>query len=244
MKMKKTVLDDNAAIYQRKRDRTERQKWSELNKEQRKQYFADYYLGKTMIVIVVVFCAVFLLWHFLKPREEILLYVAVIDEALDEKKAAQMTKELNRLYGADGKRRKVMLDDSFYMKDGALEKLEVYLHSGQIDVIIADEKTWREFAGYGFLEDVEEVDENGKYRDSYCYAPGYRENEEISFDDYETGEGKIKAYGVDISESSLFADMSAYQKNPVFAAVQGCGNQEKILPFLDFLMKNEEILQN
>lgn len=236
--MRKTALEDDAAIYRRERDKSERQKWGEMDRKQRLQYLTDYYLVKFAVGAALLFAVIFLLWHFLKPKNETVLYVAVMDESLDAEKAGQMTEELNRMFGADGAKRKVILDDSFYRKDGALEKLEVYLHSGQIDVIIAEEEVWRTYAGYGFLKDMKRIDEGGKYQEYYCYAAGYRDSDEISFEDHETGMGEERAYGADIAGSRKFMDMAEYTDAPVFAVAEGCENEERALQFLDFLIQD------
>ena len=81
---KKTALDDDASIYRKDRSRTEKQKWEEMDKKQRRQYFADYYLRKMLGMAAGIFAVFFLSWHFLKPADETVLYVAVVDESLDK----------------------------------------------------------------------------------------------------------------------------------------------------------------
>ena len=58
---KKTALDDDASIYKKDRSRTEKQKWEEMDKEQRRQYFADYYLRKMLGIVAGIF-AFFFSW--------------------------------------------------------------------------------------------------------------------------------------------------------------------------------------
>ena len=41
MKMKKTALDDDAYLYQKREPKTEKQKWAEMDSGQRRQYFLD-----------------------------------------------------------------------------------------------------------------------------------------------------------------------------------------------------------
>lgn len=240
--MKKTALDDDASIYQKREKKSEKQKWKEMNAVQRKQYFLDYYLFPTVVGTAVVLIVMFLLWHFLKPREETVLYAAVIDESLEEEKTQKLIEELEQFYGADGKYQKVMIDDSFYIKDGAQAKLEVYLHSGQIDVIIAEEELYRQFAGYGFFKDIRTVldkEASLRYEDDFLYTAGYQENEneEISFEDHETGQGEKLPYGVDISESRRFGEIKKYIQKPVLAVAENAPNPEQAAEFLDYIME-------
>ena len=74
------------------------------------QYLKDYYLLTAVGVILLIAVAVSLIWHVARPRTENLLYAAVIDESLDEKKLAQVTADMSNLLGADGKRKTVQID--------------------------------------------------------------------------------------------------------------------------------------
>lgn len=222
--------------------KSEVRKWPEMDRQQKIQYLKDYYLLPAVGVILLIAVAVSLIWHVARPRTENLLYAAVIDESLDEKKLAQVTADMSNLLGADGKRKTVQIDDSFYVKDGALDKLQVYLHSQQIDVVILDWELFEEYAGYGYFESLDEVTEEDlekKYGESYQYAAGYKEDDEVSFEDHETGQGEVKPYGISLSGDNRFTEMSEYIKNPVFAVAVGTKNPENALKFLEYLMDNQ-----
>lgn len=220
--------------------KSEVRKWPEMDRQQKIQYLKDYYLLPAVGVILLIAVAVSLIWHVARPRTENLLYAAVIDESLDEKKLAQVTADMSNLLGADGKRKTVQIDDSFYVKDGALDKLQVYLHSQQIDVVILDRELFEEYAGYGYFESLDEVTEEDlekKYGESYQYAVGYKEDDEVSFEDHETGQGEVKPYGISLSGDNRFTEMSEYIKDPVFAVAVGTKNPENALKFLEYLME-------
>ena len=221
--------------------KSEVRKWPEMDWQQKIQYLKDYYLLPAVGVIILIAVAVSLIWHVARPRTENLLYAAVIDESLDEKKLAQVTADMSDLLGADGKRKTVQIDDSFYVKDGALDKLQVYLHSRQIDVVILNRELFEEYAGYGYFESLDEVTEEDlekKYGESYQYAAGYKEDHEVSFEDHETGQGEVKPYGISLSGDNRFTEMSEYIKDPVFAVAVGTKNPENALKFLEYLMGN------
>lgn len=221
--------------------KSEVRKWPEMDRQQKIQYLKDYYLFPSAVVLVLIAAAVSLIWHVAGPRTENLLYVAVINESLDEKKLAQATEDMSNLLGADGKRKNVQIDDSFYIKDGALDKLQVYLHSRQIDAVILDRMLFEEYAGYGYFESLDEVTDEElekKYGEAYQYAAGYKEADEISFEDHETGQGEVKPYGISLSGDNRFMEMSEYIKDPVFAVAAGSKNPENALKFLDYLMDN------
>ncbi len=240
--MKKTTLGDDAAIYQKREDKTEKQKWKELNSGQKKQYFMDYYLEKVIVGAVLLFVFLLLSRHFLTRKEETVLYVAVIDETLDAAGKEQLLEQLTERYVTDGDYQKVIIDDSFYTNEDALTKLETYLFSHQVDAVIADEETWREFAAYGFFRNLDEVMDGEldfDCSDDYIYTAGYRESDgtEVSFEDNETGRGEVLPYGLDISESACFTAVSCYLEDPVFAIVDGAPNLENAVDFLEYLCK-------
>lgn len=221
--------------------KSEVRKRLDMDRQQKIQYLKDYYLFPAVGVVVLIAVAVSLIWHVARPRTENLLYAAVIDESLDEKKLAQVTSDMSDLLGADGKRKSVQIDDSFYIKDGALDKLQVYLHSQQIDVVILDRTLFEEYAGYGYFESLDEVtgeDLEKKYGETYQYAAGYKDDDEVSFEDHETGQGEVKPYGLSLSGDNRFTEMSEYIKDPVFAVAVGSKNPENALEFLDYLMSN------
>lgn len=225
--------------------KTEKQKWMELNREQRKQYFLDYYLFPVSVAAVILAVVCLLGWHFfLKPQPENVLYAAIVDDSLDEKKQAQAVTEVSELLGADGKYRQVHIDDSFYLKDGALDKIQVYLHSEQIDVLILDQDVFEEFAGYGYFRSLDELTEDDlaeKYGTTYEYAAGYRDSDEVSFEDHETGQGETRPYGLSLSGNNRFTEMSGgYLEHPVFAVAVDAPNPENALKFLAYLMDGQE----
>ncbi|MCC2152665.1 hypothetical protein [Blautia fusiformis] len=220
--------------------KSEVRKWPEMNRQQKIQYLKDYYLFPAAVVVILAAVVISLIWHVARPRSENLLYAAVIDESLDEKKLEQATEDISELLGADGKKKTVQIDDSFYIKDGALDKLQVYLHSQQIDVVILDKEVFEEYAGYGYFESLDEVTAENlekKYGETYQYAGGYKDDDEVSFEDHETGQGEVKPYGISLSGNNRFTEMSQYIKDPVFAVATGTKNPENALKFLDYLLE-------
>ena len=240
--MKKTVLDDEAEIYQRREEKTEKEKWKQMDGKARIQFFLDYYLGKLIVIVIIAGISMFLLWHFFKPKDETVLYAAVIDESLDAKELSDMTSELEKICQAEGRHQNVKIDDSFYLKDQALARLEVYVESKQVDVIIADQKTFKKLAGYGYFENVDtfakENDLSG-YESLYVYANGYKDTGDESQEDDDTAKGESLPYGINLSGSEKYMDMTSYGKHPVFAVAANAQHKKNIAAFLNYLMQEK-----
>lgn len=240
--MKKTALDDDAYLYQKREEKTEKEKWSEMNRHQRMQYFLDYYLVKLLVFTGIILAVVLFVWNFIsKSKEDTVLYVAVVDEALQTEGTEKLKKELTEYLGADGKYRKIIIDDSFYLDDGGLEKLEVYLYNKQIDVVIADEAVYKELAGYGFFQDISTVPGvSSKYADLYVKAAGYKDEDTDkdtdSFEDHSTAKGEELPYGVDVSASRI-SDIKTKIQAPVLSIAHGTENMENAVKLLDFIYK-------
>ncbi|HIU75887.1 MAG TPA: hypothetical protein IAC62_08405 [Candidatus Pelethocola excrementipullorum] len=218
---------------------TEKDKWDEMNGSQRWQYFKDYYLFITVVVIVLVGIAAFLCWHFWKPKAEHVLYVAVMDDSLDEEDIKKLQGQLEQLYHVDGKQKKVMIDDNFYTREDGITKLEVYLRNEQVDVIIADKEVFQQLAGYGFLQDMNTVMDHEifeTYEEDLYYAAGYRDTKGVSFEDRETGQGEVLPYGVDIS-GSVFQETGSIQEEPILGIAAGAPNLGNGVDFIKFLFE-------
>ena len=93
--MKKTALDDDAYLYQKREEKTEKEKWSEMNRHQRMQYFLDYYLVKLLVFTGIILAVVLFVWNFIsKSKEDTVLYVAVVDEVLQTEGTEKLKEEL------------------------------------------------------------------------------------------------------------------------------------------------------
>lgn len=98
--MKKTALDDDAYLYQKREEKTEKEKWSEMNRHQRMQYFLDYYLVKLLVFTGIILAVVLFVWNFIsKSKEDTVLYVAVVDEVLQTEGTEKLKEELTEYLG-------------------------------------------------------------------------------------------------------------------------------------------------
>lgn len=212
----------------------EKQRGWKLKKKLR--YFLDYYFFRTAAGIGAILLLAFLCWHFWKPEPKTVLYVSVLDEALDQEGALKLQTMLEERYGADGRQKKLFLDDSFYTRDGGISKLQIYLTTNQVDVVIAGEDTFTTLAGFGFFQALEPIF-GEEAAASYLYAPGYLETEEISFEDMETGKGPVKAYGLRLPQQGLYSQIKTVQDKPVIGLCDGAPNEENAVDFMELLME-------
>ena len=236
----KTVLTDDSEIYN-KDAKNEKECIEEMSKEDKWKHFKEYYLLKIILIAAAVIFVGYLLYSMLlKPRDENVLYVAVIDETLDSDEKEALVEQLKKIYGADGDSKKVIINDNFYTKEDAYTKLEVYLSSQVVDVIIADEEVFKQLAAMGYMLDLSQLEEDKREGfDKYYYSTaGYLEDEsaEISFEDNETGKGEVLPYGITLDESEQFNKMSKYIENPIAGIVVISKQVENASVFLELLI--------
>ncbi|OYP41126.1 hypothetical protein CG709_05020, partial [Lachnotalea glycerini] len=199
--------------------------------------FIDYFLFPILCTAVGIAIVVSLCWHILHKSESI-LYVAVVDDILNDEETQKVEQELEKIFNNGTDRTFVTIDDSFYTDGDGLNKLEVYLSNHQIDLVIANEEVIRTFAGYGFMQDLNTVleeDELERNTNQFLYAAGYKENDDISFEDKETGQGEILPYGVNIADSAEYKKLGTILKNPVVGIANNAKNMQNAKIFLKWL---------
>ncbi len=149
LKNKKTVLSDDAALYSHREDVSEKEKWENMTTKKRLRYFADYYLGKIVIIIIVVAAVISIAYTMLRPRAEILLSVAVADDMVNQTLYDNLQEELNKTLGADGETTDTVFDTGYSFDSGdyqSFQKFGVYNMVGDLDVTILPKSAFEQYA--------------------------------------------------------------------------------------------------
>lgn len=230
-----TVLEDNAEIYN-KEAKSEKESFKSMSPKEKWQHFVNYYLLKIVVVTAALAFVIYLIYGFFKPREENVLYVAVFDETLDRDEVEKLKAQLEEMYDADGETKKVVINDNFYTKEDGISKLEVYLSSNVVDVIIADEELFTEFAAIGYMYDLSQLstDSTTMLSPYYFNTAGCLEDDsaEISFEDNESGRGEVLPYGISVKESELYGTIGELLDTPVAGIVINSEHKENAEAFL------------
>lgn len=185
-----SVLDDDASLFQIKEEKSERQKWSEMNAGQRIQYFTDYYLLKCIICIIVIAVTGIILWTVLKPQKERELFLAVVHNTMIPEKKESLEQLLTELFVSDPKHQEVRVDDSFPSGYESDAKLSAFLAAEEIDLIITNETHFQSLAQNDCFADLDEImPEFTKLHQNFVYqTEGYREESESNLSEYDTGQ--------------------------------------------------------
>lgn len=218
LKGKKTRLGDDADIYKKREELSEKQKWKELDRAGKITYFRDYYLMKLIVGVAGVIFVASIIWSSIHSNGGYDLYVAIMSGLVSEEEQAALTEEMQkRLAEAGVEKSSVLLDSNFPVSALSVQKLQVYVASGELDVIMTREETFYGMAGYGYFRDLTEVlseEELEEYHDRLLEAAGAGDQRSDSLEEeYRGGDGEVAPYGLSVGETGWIASVSVSTKS-------------------------------
>lgn len=162
-KEKPTTLQDDASIYQKREEKTERQKFHEMKTwSDRANYFRAYYLKPTIAGVCIAALAVYFLYTVLSPKDKSLLRVAFVNYTFapavtDDMKAAFLEAAEITL----GEHEVMEFDGTTYQLGGydynGSAILLTHIMAKEIDIFIAPEATFQGYASNGSIASLTEV---------------------------------------------------------------------------------------
>ena len=178
----KTALGEDSDFYQKPEIKTEKQKWSELSKKQKRRYFRDYYLWKTLGVALGVFIVAFLIIHFATKTTMVMGVMAVnTDGTHIEATSPDYFNDFLEANGVNPKKEKVNLNYTIWIDPNSgesvdttsLETIQTLFMTRSVEVFFSDETFFKCMAGTDYLVDIrdylpEELIE--KYQDDIVWT--------------------------------------------------------------------------
>jgi hypothetical protein len=193
--------------------------WKEMTPEQKKQYFLDYYLVKTLIAAALIIFGFILVRDLLRPKREYAMRIGLYDVSLtDAEKEAfvyDVQKALNTALP-------VQIDDAYSsLRNEDLLRIATFSTAGRIDVIIAEEETFAFLAGYGYFKDLKESLDPAfyeNYRERIVTCRGLKQSELGLLEENAEGNGDPYAAGIRIQGTGLERHAGG-MKNPVLGII-------------------------
>lgn len=237
---KKTILNEDAGIYQKREDTSERQKMSEMTSGQKWQYIKDYYLKKVLFGSLFLGFLVYIIYTIVAPHDESLLYATIINDNISTSQEEAIIQEFGELIDYNPNRQTIIFDDSFYLNPENVDlttqsKIATYAYANSLDVIIADEDMFEYYVNEGYFFDLTQVLPSDTYSNltDSLYMGASEINEDTT----------AKAYGVYLDNSKLYTDASANyqgiygteQKRMVIGIVQNTKNRDVCIEFIKYL---------
>lgn len=155
MDIKKATLGDDAALYNNREEKTEKQKWAEMNKKQRFDYFKSYYLGPILGITAGVVLVVFFIVSILKPKPE--EYVKVIVNNFTYLNYDYITEQFLEDHELDPKEHTLSFDIAMNLDNDttSMQRLAVYVFAGDADLLISGNEVFERYATQGTLQPLD-----------------------------------------------------------------------------------------
>lgn len=197
MDNKKTALDDNALIYKNSSDKPNKKSLKAMSKEEKWQYFKDYYLKKVIAIIIIIIGTVYFLNLMVFSKTTDILSVGIIGE-IEIENNEKLKEELRSLLKVNNEKDVVSIRD-LNVNDRRLFDL---MGADAIQLLIMDEVDFKAFSEKGALTNLSEILSKEEYeslKDKFVMA------QVIELDDKGNIEsiGEELPYGIKIKEKEL-----------------------------------------
>lgn len=233
-RLKESVLDDSAVIYQKRDKQSEKEKFKSMNGKQKLEYFNNYYRNKLIIGIAIVAFLIYLFYTMLSPRPVTELFVAVINNGISSTDVETIKTDFGEILGVEPDSQGLIIDNTFYtstygeMSELTLaneQKLATYIFSGEIDIIVAPESDFENYAYYGNFIKLSDILPSDLIT---TLAP--------KFVDAELEDTKeTSAYGIALNDVVVYDSSNQQIKNPVLGIVANTKNKENCVEFIKYL---------
>ncbi len=200
-------------------------KLSEVPKEERVQFFLDYYLKETLIIIGVIAFLVYIIWSMSRPKVIDILNITVFDESIEINKISELEQDIYNKLDVEEVNAKVTIDNNFYSSSKGVEKLQIYVTGGGVDILIAPEETFEKIAQLGYFEIVTDDFNKGFYTNG--------------FDDTNTdngvGKGERACYGIYIGDNEKYKEAGGRNTDAVMGFLLNSENKDYSEKFVDIV---------
>lgn len=201
---KQTKLSENAEIYKRREDKSEREKLREMSFKNKVGYLWEYYRLHAIAAISVIALLAYIIHIIITPKIETQLYVAMINNTVDKQALDELQEDMTELLQLNTNRENIVINSNFYFNGNIdyemnmRQVLVTYIASQDIDILIAPESEFSNYAQNSFLyrlSDLLPTDIYSSLTDQF-YLTGTVD------DPTET------VYGIYASETGLFKDLA------------------------------------
>lgn len=235
----KTKLEDNAEIYKRRNPKSEKEKLSEMDFSEKVEYFKAYYLKKLLALLVIAGLLIWIIITIVTPKPKKVLSVAFSNYPISLELTKRMEADLVKLLDIDEEREGILLDTSYDLKNMDLassERFTTYTYAGEIDIFIAPESV---FLNYAYAEIMLPLDEqlptdfyNSFAQDDFLVCRTRVGNEE----DPSKPTGPEGVYGVYLTDTELFNVFDNTTDPPVLGLIVNTKNKDNAITFMKYLL--------
>lgn len=228
---KKTVLDDNAEIYQIKDKKTEREKLRELSFKKKLEYLWEYYRLHALGIAIGIAIVVYVIYEIVTPDMETVFYAAWINNTINEDVINEVQTDFANQLEINPKTEQVTFNTSFYFNGSpdfsaaSSMSLTAFISAKQVDIIIAPESEFQNYAYKGFLEKLSDQLPTDLY--SALTDHFYMSNQ--------AEDPKQSVYGIYLTDTELFKNYAVNTDPYILGIVVNGQHKENAIQFLRYL---------
>lgn len=237
----KSVLEEEASIYQKREEKTEKEKWKDMDSREKRRYFMDYYFIKIVIGIIAVAGIAYFAYSMLKPKMPVAFYMAYIYGKIDDEGGAQVREDFAEFSGINLEEEDIVISDQFYTDEtnglSAKEKIMALSYTQQLDIVVAEEENFEELASNGNMVNLKDYLGEELYREieadiykcsySEMFLDGRTDENEYPFGFYVKGKEAYKAIGC------------TELKRPVMGIIASSQHKEMNIKFIRYMLGEE-----
>lgn len=230
---KKTALDDDSLLYQKRDDSLGKKDTSSLSPVQKLGYFRDYYLKAVIVGVIILAIAASLIYNMFFRHQYTALSVAFLNDARIVDTQA-LSQDLYQYYGLT--RADDFVDiENYNMDDYTLQmKFATLVAAKSIDAIVVSQEDFEYYAGLDYLIDLKQLlpaDVYDKWKDRIVTG---------SVVDTDDNGNVIKTYpaapyGIDISDCALFQNYEKIGDKAILGIVSNTERLDNVIYFLDYV---------
>lgn len=239
MDLKKAKLDDDSFIYAKRENKSDKEKWQEMNGKEKWKFFRDYYLFKVILGIIIVGLLGKLLWDTFGPKPTEVLNVAIDSYSYLLEDFEDMQDKLIEHMELDTEESSLRLDCNYDLTNdpNSVQRISLYLMTGELDGLIATEK---QFTGYveknamAPLKDVLPADLFESLKEKHFIGHVIDKELDGTINSIEGDE----VYGIYLDSLPLFSKFIEREDKPIFGIPVSAVDKENAIIFLRFLLDN------
>lgn len=230
---KKTALDDDSLLYQKRDDSLGKKDTTELTKKQKLNYFTDYYLKTILVVVAVLALVGSFLYTVIFHRQTTIFSIAFVDEAfLRDTEGLQAS--LRDYYQLTDDDDFIMLEDYDLNNYNEQMKFATMLGAQSIDVVVCTEERFEDYAKSGYFLDLSmtlPADLREKFESAFVEAA----IEETDQEGNVTRTLPAAPYGIDITENAVYRQYGGEGEKVILGVINSSERLENTLNFLRYL---------
>ncbi len=238
IKNKKTVLNDEAALYKHETDSlSEKEKLKNMNSAQKWVHFKQYYLLKVVFALVGAGVLASILITIFKPKPKEVFYACIFNGCIAMDKVVDIKNDYEKSLALDTEHYKTTFDSDFIYTGPyceAVQRFAVLARSGTATVAIMPKSIFEMYAKNFYFEKMDDVlteEELEIFMDKLVFVS--KESDEIKEVD-----DSVTPYGILIGDCPVLSE-NVSSEPLVLAFMVGKKTDNYGKEFLKFLFANE-----